>query len=921
VGMDNPNNDVDTYINGTCKARSTSTDTSNDASDVLRISGEDAAALIYGKIDEIRLSNIKRNDTWLETSYNTVNNATNGGFFSLGSEEETSTTFNNGTFYGNDTSWVDGYNTKYWWSINATDGSIWTNSTYSFTTENNPPTQSNEGPANQSTDQSVTPALNVTCIDNDAGDRMNATWWSNSSGSWVQFANNNTSFANNTNIIQTNNNFSNYSITYYWSVNLTDGEGGWNNETYHFTTEAISTSIDTITPYEKTASTLELTATGDSGIDNVTLWYRYSSDNSTWWNSSWTYRKKITIDHNQLREDLTNFPILVNITDSNLSSKAQSDGDDIVFTNSTGTKLNHEIENYSSTTGELIAWVNVTSLDSSTDTGIYMYYNNSGSGNQENIESVWDSNYILVHHMHGSSYTNLDDSTSNNHDVNAQDGDPTCQASGKIGYAVDFDGTGDSLEIPDHASLSLWTETSTSTVELWYYQDSSDAANQKPICKDDEWQFVSGDTGQDGDYDPYWGGFGDNTAGDVGEICYINTWHYWAVGMDNPNNDVDTYINGTCKARSTSTDTSNDASDVLRISGEDADALIYGKIDEIRLSNIKRNDTWLETSYNTVNNATDGGFFSLGNEDSWMEWNDANNPDTDHASGGWNWTFDYPNGTGYYEFYSIGDKSGSTTETAPNSADAACYYRGNTAPEITNPYPSNQSTSISVNPTLNISLNDTDGNSMTIKWYSNSSGTWKKFGTNTTETNGTFYMTNANFTNFSKTFYWNVTVNDGTATNTSDIFWFTTIALSTSIDSITPYNKTTSPYQLNATVNDQGGVGGVENITLWYTFSSNNVTWWNSSWKYRNKITIDHNQVKDSLSNFPMLVNITDTNLSNKAQSDGDDIVFTDSSCNKLSHEIENYTSATGNLIAWVNVTSVSSSTDTEIWIYYGNST
>ena len=200
-----------------------------------------------------------------------------------------------------------------------------------------------------------------------------------------------------------------------------------------------------------------------------------------------------------------------------------------------------------------------------------------------------------------------------------------------------------------------------------------------------------------------------------------------------------------------------------------------------------------------------------------MEWNDANNPDDDYAGGGWNWTFDYPNGTGYYEFYSIGKKDGSTDETAPDTKDAQCYYRGNTVPEITNPYPSNQSTGISVNPTLNITVNDTDADTMTITWYSNSTGSWEIFGRNSSVANGTYYMTNANFTNYSKTYYWNVSVTDGTATNISDIFWFTTETIKTNVDSISPYLQKTSTLSLTAT-----GPTDIDNVTLWYRYSADN---------------------------------------------------------------------------------------------------
>jgi len=54
----------------------------------------------------------------------------------------------------------------------------------------------------------------------------------------------------------------------------------------------------------------------------------------------------------------------------------------------------------------------------------------------------------------------------------------------------------------------------------------------------------------------------------------------------------------------------------------------------------------------------------------WGIWSDASNPD---ASSPWSWNFDFPNGSGYYEFYSIGRYNGDV-EAAPGSADAICKY-------------------------------------------------------------------------------------------------------------------------------------------------------------------------------------------------------------------------------------------------------
>ncbi len=79
--------------------------------------------------------------------------------------------------------------TRYWWSVNCSDGTDWTNSTYSFTTDiNYPPVISNPYPASGTTDIPVTGSpINIYVNDTD-GDTMLTTVWSNHTGSWVQYA-------------------------------------------------------------------------------------------------------------------------------------------------------------------------------------------------------------------------------------------------------------------------------------------------------------------------------------------------------------------------------------------------------------------------------------------------------------------------------------------------------------------------------------------------------------------------------------------------------------------------------------------------------------------------------------------------------------------------------------------------------------
>jgi hypothetical protein len=111
-------------------------------------------------------------------------------------------------------------------------------------------------------------------------------------------------------------------------------------------------------------------------------------------------------------------------------------------------------------------------------------------------------------------------------------------------------------------------------------------------------------------------------------------------------------------------------------------------------------------------------------------------------------------------------------------------------------------------------------------------------------------------------------------------------------------------------------VSTVSSVT--YTINLN--TWYNAGWSNRKAITIDHTKVVGgaSLSSFPVVIALNDANLAATAKADGSDILFTASDgVTKLNHELESYGS--GQLTAWVNVPVVSASSDTVVYVYYGN--
>ena len=153
--------------------------------------------------------------------------------------------------------------------------------------------------------------------------------------------------------------------------------------------------------------------------------------------ASYTYRKRITIDHNKVGGSASHhydFPVLIKIqNDANLKTTANgghvtsSSGHDIVFKDSGGSQLDHEVLSYNGSTGSLLAFVRLPQLSTMTDTIIYIHYGDSSvTSSQQNVAGVWDSNYMEVWHLSESS-GDASDSTVNGYvaAVQSESGVPT----------------------------------------------------------------------------------------------------------------------------------------------------------------------------------------------------------------------------------------------------------------------------------------------------------------------------------------------------------------------------------------------------------------------------------------------------------------------------------------------------------------
>ncbi|MCK4918920.1 MAG: DUF2341 domain-containing protein, partial [Candidatus Pacebacteria bacterium] len=339
--------------------------------------------------------------------------------------------------------------------------------------------------------------------------------------------------------------------------------------------------------------------------------------------SAWSYRKAITIDNTKVSgsSDLSNFPILINLpTDTNLASNAQADGDDILFTTSATTwtsgtqndKLAHEIESYTSATGELQAWVKLPTLDYNDDTIIYMYYGNASITSQQNPTVVWDSNHKMVQHLSEDPSTGAPqsiDSTQYSND-GTSNGTMTSgdQVTGQIDGSLDFDGTDDCVDAGNDSSLDITDEI---TVSGWINMNRLSVAYDRIYDKSDT--IIYNSTGKSDIMIRFRIDGVSKYVGSSTDLV-LNSWHHFAFtyNKDSGSNNAKLYIDNIIDDQDTFTGPMDISAVVTKIGGTGGN-YFQGSIDEVRISNTARSADWIATEYN--NQSTPTEFYSLGIEE------------------------------------------------------------------------------------------------------------------------------------------------------------------------------------------------------------------------------------------------------------------------------------------------------------------
>src|SRR3989344_3284780 len=354
--------------------------------------------------------------------------------------------------------------------------------------------------------------------------------------------------------------------------------------------------------------------------------------------ASYSYYRTITVDDAKVpNTDQAAFPVLVcangtapcdvSVAGLNQSGAGahvtDAEGDDIgVFTTSAcTTKVTAwEVEKYTASTGELIAWVNAGTLkhDTTGDTVFYMCYGDSSVTTfQSTASSVWDTNYKGVWHLPNGTTLTANESTSNPNDCTISE---AVAVSSQIDGGANFDGVDDLLDCGSGSSLDNLKAGGGVTISAWINPNTMGEGNEGIIVSKVgivgwTWRFLSGTTNALR--------FA-HTGGTLlvrtmaNSLITLDVWQYILMTWDGSNTaaNVHIYLNGSEVTYQTTTNGATldtDANDPFMIGAQGAGLRDWnGGIDEARVSNIIRSADWITTEYN--NQSSPSTFYAVGAE-------------------------------------------------------------------------------------------------------------------------------------------------------------------------------------------------------------------------------------------------------------------------------------------------------------------
>ena len=332
---------------------------------------------------------------------------------------------------------------------------------------------------------------------------------------------------------------------------------------------------------------------------------------SAWYTADpWTRRIPITVDSAQVGADLTDFPVLVSLTNATLGSLAQADGSDIRFAAADGvTPLDHEIERFDPGTGALVAWVRVPTVTSAADTTLYLLFGAANAPDQQTVRTTWDAAAAGVWHLArdpAGTEPRADDSTTGNHDgqpVGAMTAGDLVAA--RIGRGLDLDGVDDRVDTPPvelggraALSMSAWVRPDTLGGDSVVLTQRSGATTYFDLS-------LTGAGAVAASVDTTGSGAVTATGGSVG----TGAWYHVAATWDGALLRV--FLDGAEVDQQPATGQLTAPTDGIAIgAAPDGSNPFDGIVDEVRLATVARSAEWVAAARANGNNP--GSFASAG---------------------------------------------------------------------------------------------------------------------------------------------------------------------------------------------------------------------------------------------------------------------------------------------------------------------
>jgi len=734
----------------------------------------------------------------------------------------TNTSVSNGTYHQRNNNFSTN-NTKYWWKVTVTDSIDTNSSVFYFSTQDHlQPTSSVD--AITSYWKKTSPiTITATAVDTGWSGLKNVTLYyrfSNNNASWDGWKSVGVdtaspwswsfSFTNGSGYYQF------YSLAKDNATNTEASPGGADTKCGYDATIP-SSAVDTISSYWKTTA-LAITATANdatSGVKNITLYYRYSANNVTWggWVSagldsavpwSWSFTFSNGSGYYQ-------FYSIAKDNATNAESVPSSPDTRCGYDNQVSSSSVTAISGYWKTTLPLTITASAGETGPSGLKNVTLYYryravNASGWGGNGSygvdadpwVACSWSFTFPNGT-GHYQFYSISKDNASNTEPAPGSP-DTECGFDG-IAPVSSIDGTPSYWKTASPIPITVTATDATSGVKnvTVYYRFSTNNAT--------------------------WGGW-------VNEgVDMVLPWS-WSFSFSNGSGYYQFYS----IARDNATNTeSTPGSPDLRCGYDNQTATsvvtplpLYWKIASPQTITCTASDT----GCSGLKNITLWYRYRATNASVWDTWVSSglidSNPWTSIS-----WSFSFSNGTGQYQFYSIACDNASNVEGIPGGSDASCGYDNQIPSSFINTIAGywKSPSSIQIISTANdsgpsglknVTLYYRFRATNTTDWGGNVSAgvdvnPWIACSWSFTFPNGTGHYQ-----------FYSVARDNATITETvpgSMDAWcgYDDQRPSSSVNILLGYWKRTSPIPLNATANDIGS--GVKNVTLFYCFSINNVSW------------------------------------------------------------------------------------------------